>query len=112
MKLKNLKDTQAVYGTSLKGYLKIGVRDLKAIFGDPIDEPSGDLKVNWEWIYEINDKIFTIYNYKDGPSYLGNNNITIDDIEIWHIGGKSTNVLEDIKILLDQHNVRYQLNEI
>jgi len=80
-----------VNGTSLKGYLTASYDDLVRAFGPPTyDEPSGDDKVNIEWVLNIEDTeleedyTVTIYNWKD---YDGGLAATTNPSYQWHIGG-------------------------
>jgi len=88
------KDRDSAIGTALQGYLNLSYDEIVSIFGDPNYGSSGDNKTDWEWIFEIDKKIVTIYNYKDGPSYTGESDIKPSDIKDWHVGGKSFSVLK------------------
>jgi len=81
-------------GTSLIGYLNLKYDEIVYIFGKPIRH-IGD-KVEWEWVFKLNDTVLTIYNWKDGPGYTGNKKIKARDITEWHVGGKYH---YDLKIL-------------
>jgi len=82
-------------GTSLIGYLNLKYNEIVSIFGKPI-KLNGYNKVEWEWVFKLNDSILTIYNWKDGPGYTGNKKIKASDITDWHVGGKYK---YDLKIL-------------
>ena len=76
------------YGTSLKGYLKHGIKfqDIVSVLGEPTYGPefSGDGKVNFEWVVEFEGNIFTIYDWKTwDPEY------SMTELERWHVGGKT-----------------------
>ena len=79
-------------GTSLKGYVNVDYHDLVELFGNPMD---GDgYKVDAEWHVHVDngkgDRAFaTIYNYKTGKSYLGEEGLPVEDIKVWHVGGKT-----------------------
>jgi len=93
--MKKLKAYPLNTITSLQGYLNLNYDEIVSIFGEPSSKfPSGDFKVDWEWILEIDNEIITIYNYKDGPSYERDISITSNDIKSWHIGGKNQKVLK------------------
>lgn len=83
--------------TFLIGYLNLTYNEIVSIFGKP-DRISGDNKVEWEWVFKLNDSVLTIYNWKDGPSYTGNKKIKPSNITDWHVGGKFR---YDLKILED-----------
>lgn len=59
-------------GTSLKGKL-LGVtyNDLLNTFGEPTftSEDFSDDKVNFEWVFEYGDDVFTVYDWKVEESY-------------------------------------------
>jgi len=77
-------------GTSLQGRIEADYEDIVAVFGKPSIEGSPDNKVDIEWkgiIWPIG-AMFTIYNYKDGPAYLGDEGTPIEKIRDWHIGAK------------------------
>jgi hypothetical protein len=77
-------------GTSLKGYLhNTTYAQLIEAFGQPTYTPedSGDGKVNFEWIFEFNGEIFTVYDWK---TY--NVQYTINELTTWNIGGKTSYV--------------------
>ena len=81
---------------SLQGTIKITYQELVDIFGNPtfrIKESSirkNDNKTTCEWQIEIDDRIISIYDWKEDvtPLYLYD----------WHIGGKSK---DDIKKILE-----------
>lgn len=81
-------------GTSLIGYLNLTYDEIVSVFGKP-RKIDGD-KVEWEWVFKLNDTVLTIYNWKDGPGYTGNKKIKAKDITDWHVGGKYH---YDLKIL-------------
>lgn len=65
--VKVLKAEEAkINGTYLVGYLEdVNFMDLVTGLGEPtFDDPSGDDKVQVEWVCEFNGKIFTIYDWK------------------------------------------------
>ncbi len=105
LNIKNSKKYTPV-GTSLMGYLRADINDIIKVLGEPDSEPSGDSKVDWEWIYKLDNEVVTIYNYKDGPSYLKNPNITIDKIEDWHIGGNSRRAVDLVRDLFEENNIK------
>ena len=84
-------------GTSLIGYLNLTYNEIVSIFGKPI-KLNGYNKVEWEWVFKLNDSILTIYNWKDGPGYTKDKKIKPKDISDWHVGGKYN---YDLKILKD-----------
>ena len=86
----------AVFGTSYIGYIAASYDSLERALGKPHAGESGDRKTDCEWAFILpSDVVFTIYNYKDGPAYLGKG--SIDDITEWSIGAISnTDLPEEI----------------
>jgi len=82
-----------VNGTSLMGYIDVSYQKLVRIFGLP-NGVTDEYKVDAEWYGTINDKVFTIYNYKDGKNYCGRHGKAVEDIRDWHVGGNSPEVVK------------------
>ena len=78
----------AIGGTSFKGYITADYTKLVAVFGTPT---TGDeYKVDAEWKITFADgTVATIYNWKNGKNYLGDDGVDAVDITNWHVGGKS-----------------------
>lgn len=86
-------------GTSLRGYINGTYDELVEVFGEPI-AATDDYKSDAEWLLILNDDVVvTIYNYKSGKNYLGANGLNVEDIDRWHVGGKSSEGL----LLLDEY---------
>lgn len=84
--VKLSKEEVNSFGTSLKGYLYTTYNELVELLGEPtyLPEDSGDGKVNFEWVVEFNDEIFTIYDWKTyDPEY------SMNELDQWNIGGKT-----------------------
>ena len=76
----------SVNGSSLQGYIDLAYNDICKVFGKPTE--SDGYKSDAEWIIKFdNDAVATIYNYKDGKNYLGEEGLAVEDIRDWHIGG-------------------------
>lgn len=87
----NISETEMIkkrQGTSFKGYLLAKYYDLISVFGCPITN-TDNYKTDAEWIINTPYGIATIYNYKDGKSYLGNDGLEVTNIYEWHVGGKN-----------------------
>lgn len=66
-----------------------------------------DYKSDWEWdIYFDDGRRATVYNYKDGPHYTGDDSIGPDDVAEWHIGGADTDILERLRALFPNATIR------
>lgn len=75
-------------GTSYQGEVTCSYKRLVRLFGEP---HTWDMeKTDAEWDIEFNDgTIATIYNWKNGPNYLGEYGTPVEEIVNWHIGGFS-----------------------
>lgn len=94
-------------GTSLAGECQPDTTyaDLVAIFGEP---GTGDEdKVDAEWDIKFDDGLIaTIYNYKTGKNYLGEEGLSTDLLrgDDWHIGGVTKAVADRVnEIITDYH---------
>lgn len=90
-----------INGTCLQGYIHAHYRDLIKKFGEP---GTGDgYKLDAEWIIEFEDgTVASVYNWKNGLNYCGNNGIPVEHIYVWHIGGKNgTNAVTKVKLVLN-----------
>ena len=96
MKVKMNKNTK-ITGSSLKGYFPEDTKykQLVKVFGKPNCENDG-YKIDDAWAGKIDDEIFTIYNYKTGHNYLGNEGKDLDQITDWHIGGNSPEIVDNL----------------
>ena len=90
-------------GTCLRGYVKANYSDIVAVLGEPDPDNTDGYKVDAEWIFKINGKVMTIYNYKTGKNYLGKNGMDKEDIINWHIGASfEQDTTEEQKFLAEQ----------
>jgi hypothetical protein len=112
MKLKKLPswswkkpaDDMATNGSSLKGEIDIAYSHLVEVLGPPNDEGDG-YKVDAEWVLEFPDGLIaTIYNYKTGRNYLGEEGLPVEQIRDWHIGGHDPRVVERVISLVKEEN--------
>lgn len=85
--------------TSLQGYLTVNYQQLVDAFGPPHE---GDgYKTDAEWSVDFgNNKIATIYNYKNGRNYNGPDAPKTEKITDWNVGGKSRDVVDLVKMTL------------
>ena len=85
-----MEKTENVYGTSLQGYIKASYEQLLNAFGAPHEGMSDNYKTDVEWAFEFADgTIATLYNWKNGKNYLGDEGSELNDIYEWNVGGKS-----------------------
>ena len=91
--------TEDLYGTHLQGHMPDGTtyRQIVAAFGEPSLDGGCD-KVDAQWAGTVNGKVFSIYNYKTGPAYLGSEGGCVGGLTggDWHIGGNVDTVVADL----------------
>ena len=76
-------------GTHLQGHVNATYEELVRVFGEPNGYSDG-YKTDVEWAFNITRngrQVATIYNWKNGPNYMGGAGIPVDKITRWHIGG-------------------------
>ncbi|MAG44541.1 hypothetical protein CL633_01495 [bacterium] len=100
--VKNVKleDIFLESGTSLQGEIKITYQKLVEIFGKP-NSMGDEYKIDAEWVIWTNSGCATIYNWKDGKNYNGQDGQEVKNITTWHIGGHSERVVNEIKRVLN-----------
>lgn len=93
-----LRDENATWeSTHLVGAIDCSYKELVKLLGKPNRE--GDTyKTDAEWEIEVNGKVITIYNYKDGKNYNGKHGIATTKLRDWHIGGNQ-DLTAEIEIL-------------
>ncbi|MAG28130.1 hypothetical protein CMI47_21610 [Candidatus Pacearchaeota archaeon] len=83
----NKKDID-VNGTCYMGSISASYSMLVEKFGHP--NTGWDPLTDVEWHIEFEDgSVATIYNWKDGFNYCGEDGSPVEDIKHWHIGGHS-----------------------
>ena len=75
-----------VAGTCLIACITADYKDLVKVFGEPTRDKEG-LKTDVMWRLKTPYGVATIYNYKDGKNYLGNEGLGVENITDWHFGG-------------------------
>lgn len=82
----NFQDADGVsFGSAFKGYVNATYSQLVEALGEPThDEPSGDEKVQVEWVVEFEENIFTIYDWK---TY--SREYTENELSMFNVGGKT-----------------------
>ena len=87
-------------GTSFIHEIDIAYDELIRILGKPTHAQGDSHKVDIEWVITRGPDVFTIYNYKDGKNYLGDEGLENEDIRDWHIGTNiTTHALDFIRDL-------------
>ena len=86
-----------VNGTSYLGRFNADYDLLISKLGEPTDS-FDEYKTDAEWIIEFEDgNVATIYNWKDGKNYCGEEGLPVEHIKEWHIGGRNVCVVEWIE---------------
>ena len=102
MEIKYINNTQIqTWGTSGKGSFICNYITLVRVLGEPL-KGSDDFKTQVEWEIEYKDgTITTIYDWKQGKCYLGEEEgIEPNEVICWNIGGNhGTNSVEHLKDL-------------
>lgn len=81
-------------GSSLQGTVEVSYKRLVEVFGEHKDLHD-DYKSDAEWWIKFGDGTFaTIYNWKDGKNYNGDDGMEVEDITDWHIGGADSKSVE------------------
>ena len=84
-------DAGLIHLSSKKGEIRATFNKLVSVFGQPTEQSYefGE-KVDCEWVIEFEDgMVATIYNWKNGKSYLGEDGLEIQEIDHWMVGGLS-----------------------
>jgi hypothetical protein len=89
--------TKGAGGTHLFTEISTNYENLVNVLGEPNIDGDG-YKTDAEWLIEINGKVLTIYNWKDGKNYCGDDGLELDEITDWHIGAKD-DVSEEVEYL-------------
>lgn len=90
-----------------QGQFTASYDELVACFGMPTDD--GDAyKVDVRWIIGFSDgTVATVYNWKDGVNYNGDDGTPIVELTKWHIGGYSQNSVEWVFKALEARGVEF-----
>lgn len=99
MKFKTHNDNIPFVGGCLQGYICAKYNDLKKLFGKPTDGDGYKVDAEWSILFEDGTSA-TIYNYKNGKNYNGENGTPKTKITEWNIGGNNSKAVENIVDLL------------
>jgi hypothetical protein len=98
----NESNTIDTNGTCLQGYINAGYDEITSAFGYPLKEGFDDYKSDAEWLIVFEDGTrATIYNWKDGINYCGEQGTPTEQITDWHIGGFNEKALERVSEVLE-----------
>jgi hypothetical protein len=94
----NMKKTNQTSGTHLQGTVETSYDNLVKIFGEPHLKGETGNKTDVEWAFKFDDgTISTIYNWKDGLCYQGDDGDPVETITDWHVGGMHKDALTKVK---------------
>jgi hypothetical protein len=74
-------------GTHLQGKLVADYDSLVKLFGQPITEGLDKSDAEWEIRFDDGD-IATVYNWKNGKNYCGDQGVEVGQIREWNVGGR------------------------
>lgn len=84
-----------INGSSKQGSIDIAYPRLVEIFGKPMD--SDDYKTDAEWWLLIDGTLVTVYNYKTGVNYLGEQEgVPTEELSVWSVGGNSPDAFQKL----------------
>lgn len=88
-----------VANTFLQGMIDAEYPLLVSLFGPPTE--CDGYKIDAEWIVRFSDgTVATIYNWKDGRNYLGDDGLDVEEITTWHVGGFTSEALHRVRDVL------------
>jgi hypothetical protein len=87
-------------GSCFQGHITATHDELCKLFGNPTDGDGYKVDAHWGLRFE-DGTIATIYNWKDGRNYLGEEGKPVEQITDWHIGGMSRAALDKVQITID-----------
>jgi hypothetical protein len=96
--------TNAAFENSwLQGEVKITYAELVEIFGRE-NNTGDDYKVQAEWSIKFADGIYaTIYDWKEGKNYCGDDGISKEQVTNWHIGGTTKASVTHVMEIINYH---------
>jgi hypothetical protein len=86
-------------GTHFQDYLDTTYKKLVDTFGEPTGNDGYKTDAEWDLVFE-DGTVATIYNYKDGKNYNGDDGMDVENITDWHIGGYNKLAVERVTELL------------
>ena len=86
-KIVSINKINQYYGHLLQ-MINVSSDKLISLFGEPQKMKSS--KTDWEWVLEFEGgSVLYIYDWKCGKNYNGKCGLNIDEIPVWHIGGRN-----------------------
>jgi hypothetical protein len=87
-------------GSHLQGEIQANYIDLVDAFGEPTTGDEYKTDAEWAIVFEDGTRA-TIYNWKDGKNYMGEDGTPTDEIKDWHIGGFNSMAVQRVREVLD-----------
>ena len=85
-----MEKTELTGGTYLRGHIKAPYEKLLEVFGEPHLKNGDDLKTDVEWAFKFADgTVATLYNWKNGKNYCGDEGLYLHEMYEWNVGGNS-----------------------
>jgi hypothetical protein len=92
-------------GSAHVGDIEATYKEICSLFGKPLSYDKG--KVDVHWVVKFNDgTVASIYNWKNGKAYMGDDGLSVQSIKTWNIGGLSqaSSVLVQIAVDLQRES--------
>ena len=93
-------DQSTTNGTHLQTTFDESYANVCKAFGEP-NAFGDEYKIDAEWNLITPAGVATIYNYKDGKNYNGEEGLDVEDITNWHVGGHTPKVIKYILATLE-----------
>jgi len=93
-----MQPTTQISGTYLLARLWVSYAEIVAVLGEPHSDCDG-YKTDAQWAFEKEGVVFTLYNYKDGKNYLGEEGLPLEEVTDWHIGGHGPGAVAAVREL-------------
>ena len=89
--------------TCLQGTINVDSDTLVRCFGEPDPDYCDPMKTDAEWRVARSSLpyLISIYNWKNGKNYLGENGLPVEEITQWNIGGQKEEDVETILKAID-----------
>lgn len=89
-----------INGTCLQGEITAGYDELVGLFGKPHDGDGYNVDAEWDIRFE-DGTVATIYNWKNGKNYYGEDGTPTEQITDWRIGGEHKRCVDKVQIAID-----------
>ena len=93
-------DTNLTHG---QGGIEADYSLLTKLFGTPFSTPCHKTDAEWNVEFE-NGVVATIYNWKNGISYLGKHGTPTTQINSWNVGGYDSESIRLIRDMIERSN--------